>query len=143
MWQRWRAWRADLRRDREAPPDAGAQPGGGARVPGLGRYGVWLAFAALAALLVGADLRRRARRRGALPAFYARALRLLARRGLRRAPETPARAFAREAEGALPPPAARAFAALTEAYLAERFGGLPARDAGAQLAALRAGLRGA
>jgi hypothetical protein len=53
---------------------------------------------------------------------YARALHLLARRGLVREPRATARAFAREVAGALPAAPAAAFAQLTEAYLSERFG---------------------
>jgi transglutaminase-like putative cysteine protease len=141
LWRSWQRWRAEARRER-----GGGEPGPGKDAPGLGLPtpdgpAVWLGLAALAALLVGADLRRRARRRQALPPFYARALRLLARRGLRRDPATSARAFARQAAQALPPPAGRAFAALTEAYLAERFGGHAADGTREELAALRAALR--
>ena len=57
------------------------------------------------------------------PAAYTRALRLLARRGLVRAGATPARAFAAHVRERVPARAAAAFDALTETYLAERFGG--------------------
>jgi len=66
---------------------------------------------------------------------------LLRRRGLARAPATSARAFASEVSAHIPPMAAHAFAALTEAYLAERFGGVPPTGSGRELAALRDGLR--
>jgi transglutaminase-like putative cysteine protease len=84
--------------------------------------GVGAALAAISAALWQA---RRDRARAAHP-DYARALRLLARRGLVRAEGATARAFAREVAGSLSERAATAFAALTEAYLRERFG---ARDA--------------
>jgi transglutaminase-like putative cysteine protease len=57
-----------------------------------------------------------------LPTAYADALRLLERRGLRRAHTTTAREFAAAVRDALPA-ASPAFDALTEAYLGERFGG--------------------
>jgi hypothetical protein len=81
----------------------------------------------------------RARRRGALPEAYAGALRLLARRGLERGPACTARDFAREVAAKLPV-AAPSFAAITESYLRERFGGIPAggRD---HLRTLREALR--
>jgi transglutaminase-like putative cysteine protease len=85
--------------------------------------------------------RRRARHAVRAPASYQRALRLLARRGLVRAPATPARAFAAQVRTRVPPQTARAFSALTEAYLAARFGGRPERDASAWLRTMRRGLR--
>ena len=61
-----------------------------------------------------------------LPPAYARALRLLARRGLSRSPSATARDFAAEVEARQPGPVATAFRAVTESYLAERFGERPA-----------------
>jgi transglutaminase-like putative cysteine protease len=86
-----------------------------------------------AALAAGAAALWRARRQRAQQAHpgYARALRLLARRGLVRRDAATARAFARDVAGALPAAAAAAFAALTEAYLRERFGALASDGAGA------------
>ncbi|MBY0400447.1 DUF3488 and transglutaminase-like domain-containing protein [Myxococcota bacterium] len=71
-----------------------------------------------------------------IPEAYIRAQRILARRGLRRAPAVSAQAFAAQVAQALPEPGARAFASITEAYLAERFGARPATDLRPQLAVL-------
>ena len=62
-------------------------------------------------------------------------------RGLVRTPATTARTFSRHAGRRLSPTAADAFEALTEHYLAERFGdaGYPAGEA--KLRALRTALR--
>ena len=77
-----------------------------------------------------------------LPAAYAEALALLERqRGLVRARNLPARDFARRSARALPPAAAAAFWSLTEAYLAERFGGHRTRESRRALRALRDSLR--
>ncbi len=99
--------------------------------------GAGLALAALA-------WRMRAGRTGSapLPRAYARALRLLARRGFLRAPGRTPRAFARELATRIPPAGSAAFAALTEAYLGERYGGRPAAGGAAELRALRDSLRG-
>jgi transglutaminase-like putative cysteine protease len=86
--------------------------------------------AALAATAAWLWRGRRGRTRAAHPC-YARALRLLARRGLVRAQGATARAFAGEVRAALPASAAMAFAELTEAYLVERFGAREADGAGA------------
>jgi hypothetical protein len=94
--------------------------------------------AVAAMVLLGRWLRRR--RRGP-PIPYDRALRLLARRGLARAPAATARDFVRLAGARLPAGAARSFAALTESYLAERFGGRLDPEAGERLRELRRALR--
>jgi transglutaminase-like putative cysteine protease len=91
----------------------------------------WRALAALVgALAAGLGLWRwrRARRNAdrGLPPAYARALRLLARRGLYREPAATARDFAARALPLLPPAGGRAFVRLTESYLAARFGGCTA-----------------
>jgi transglutaminase-like putative cysteine protease len=132
MWLAWQAARGD-RGPRAVAPSAGA---------GLDRIPVPVAalgalVAAFAALALARGRRRRTDR--ALPAWYARALRLLARRGYRRAPAVTARAFARQVREREPAAVATAFDALTEAYLAQRFGGREAAGE-AHLAALRAGL---
>jgi hypothetical protein len=94
--------------------------------------------AVAAVVLLGRWLRRR--RRGP-PILYDRALRLLARRGLARAPAATAREFALLAGARLPPAAASSFAALTESYLAERFGGRSDPEAAERLRELRRSLR--
>jgi transglutaminase-like putative cysteine protease len=111
-----------------------------------------LVVAALAVLCVGAVRWARHRRRSAdarpaataPPAFYARALRRLGRRGLRPAPSETAREFAgrvaRQAPGCGLP-----FAAVTAVYERCRFAGLPlapgdAADVDAALAALDRGI---
>jgi transglutaminase-like putative cysteine protease len=142
LWMRWNRWRAAQR--------AGAAPDAAREAPRSGDDGsldlpwTWLGGAALAAF-VALKLRRRLRRRAGadLPRDYARALRLLRRRGLTRAPATSARAFAAEVAARIPPSGARAFSALTESYLAERFGGARRARGENELAALRASLRAA
>jgi hypothetical protein len=90
--------------------------------------------------------RRRRGSDGTAHPCYARALRLLARRGFVRARGVTARGFAREVGARLPASAGTAFAELTEAYLRERFGARAADGAGAlarfeQAIAARGGLR--
>jgi hypothetical protein len=58
-----------------------------------------------------------------------------------RDPATTARAFASQAREELSPAAARNFTAITECYLAERFGGYPAATVQAELLAFRDSLR--
>ncbi len=102
-----------------------------------------LLAAAGGALLAGLARRLRRRPRGpGPPSFYAEALRLLARRGLERPPSATARDFASRVARTFPPPPAAAFQTLTEAYLAERFGGCQAAETSPALQALRDGLRG-
>jgi transglutaminase-like putative cysteine protease len=101
--------------------------------------------AASGVVLVALGLRARRRQRGATlpPQTYQRALRLLARhRGLERAETTTARDFVGRVAERVPAEAAGAFQALTEAYLAERFGG-HAPSATAELTRLRAALEAA
>ena len=136
-WRTWRDWRKEA---------------GGARAQGRGRRSGrwdlpdppdWLWGVGALALGLGGlafDLRRRKRRDG-VPRFYEEALRLLRRKGLVRDTATTARAFASLARDKLSPPAARTFAAITESYLAERFGGHPAATVEAELRALRDSLR--
>ena len=132
MWLAWQVARGE-HTPHAAAPSAGA---------GLDRIPVPLALAALGAACAALAVARGRRRRSApaLPAWYARALRLLARRGHRRAPAVTARAFARQVREREPAAAAAAFDALTEAYLAQRFGGHAAAGE-VHLAALRAGFR--
>jgi len=139
-WQRWRAAQREPAAGVAASPARREREGFDARRLAPPAIGL-----AAAAALGWAWWRWRGRRgRGArlraslsqkATRLYGEALRLLERqRGLVRAPAVPAREFAREAARAVPPAAAAAFWALTEAYLAERFGG---HRPGAPRAALR------
>jgi transglutaminase-like putative cysteine protease len=105
--------------------------------------GGWAAALALAGIAGGALLALRLRRRAGsgVPWAYRAALAALARRGLVREPATTARAFAELVAHERPGAAAAAFRALTESYLAERFGALAPRAGAAELAALRRSLR--
>lgn len=131
----WDAWHRTPLAARGHGPRRGLPALGGLLRPVAGGA---LAAACLAVL---AWAWRRHRARPALPRDYAAALRLLARRGLVRDAALPARDFARRAAASLPEPAARAFAALTERYLAERFGGESAPAGAAELRLLRDSLR--
>ena len=137
-WRTWRDWRKQAGGQREQRP--GRRPGGW----DLPDPPDWLWGVGALALGVGGlafDLRRRRRRRGEVPRFYQEALRLLGRKGLVREPATTARGFASLAREKLSPSAARSFAALTESYLAERFGGRRSATVQAELRALRDSLR--
>jgi transglutaminase-like putative cysteine protease len=137
VWTAWHQWRRG-----EAPPeDLGDDTPLSIVMPTVP---LWVAgLAALAAAAFGAELRRRRRRqRPRLPATYARALGLLARRGHVRAEHETARGFARAVAPSVPPAAAEAFARLTDAYLAERFGGARPAPCAAELRTLRDSLRG-
>jgi hypothetical protein len=138
-WLAWRGARGPGRGRREAARRERGGFGLDASVPW--REGVIVAGCGGALALLLWQLGRRARRRDPLPATYARALRLLARRGLVRDAATTARAFAARAAEALPPDAAAAFAGLTETYLAERFGGRDAEASAVHLHCLRRALR--
>ena len=135
----WIAWRdarsgEAWRRTREAAGFADAAPD--ASIPW--QAALWAAPLALA-LAAGARWLR-ARRPSPLPPAYARALRLLARRGLPRSATATARDFAAEVDARQPGAVATAFRALTESYLAERFGERPAPSHAAELRALERGL---
>ena len=135
IWQRWKALRGSPSGLVE-PSLPGTDSGPGFQID---QRLPWI-LAALAALGVGGfALRGRRRERLALPE-YQTALRLLARRGLRRGVAEPARGFAaRVAEQR--PAANGAFGRLTQAYLAARFGGHAAPDMSRELEALRSILR--
>jgi hypothetical protein len=141
IWAAWRSWRSTTQVD-EAPSTE--------KKPGLSLEPVhdlpWRFIAPGVCILALLFELRRRRQRGrdpeaGVPEPYRRALRLLARRGLHRAPATPARRFAAEASESLPEPAARTFDELTECYLQERFGGRPDTRAHALLAQLRREVR--
>lgn len=138
LWMAWNRWRAEGRGANGGAPEAALPPD--ADAPGWPWR--WLAALAVAGLAVGLARRLRARAAGPpLPRDYARALRLLRRRGLARAPATSARAFATTVAAAVPPAGAAAFRALTEAYLAERFGDARRSAPPEALATLRESLR--
>jgi len=139
-----RAWLAWKDRNPDSPRHRADDGPGGSRAwrEVLDQRGVlaWIAAAGAAALGLGLAWRRGLR--GGAPdphRAYARGLRLLRRRGLVRERGATARRFARESGAALPDGAARAFERLTEAYLAERFGGHRA-DSARALASLRRSL---
>jgi len=128
-WQRWRD--AKEPGAREAPHAHGDGRGE------LRAVALWTAGAGAAAALAWGLSRWRGRRRHGrrLPPAYAEALRLIERRaGLVRGDAVSARDFARRAARGVPPAAGAAFWSLTEAYLAERFGG---RRSGGHRDALR------
>jgi hypothetical protein len=90
----------------------------------------------VAAAAVLSRLLRRRRVAGP-PRAYEKALRLLARQGLERAPHETARGFAREVRAARPGEVACVFEELTESYLLERFGGRPDERAFTRVRELR------
>ncbi|MGH0034693.1 MAG: transglutaminaseTgpA domain-containing protein [Myxococcota bacterium] len=123
VWTAWRSWRSTT-------PVGSPEAQKPERSPGFEPvrdlpWAIILPGAGALALLFELRRRRRRARRpeAEVPESYRRALRLLARRGLHRAPATPARQFAHDVTPELPEPAARAFRDLTECYLSERFGG--------------------
>jgi transglutaminase-like putative cysteine protease len=137
IWIAWHRWRKG-----EAPPELlGDDDPFSIMIPTAPLWG-----AALVLLLGGAlaaDLRRRrGRRRQRLPAAYARALRLLARRGHVRGEAETARGFAKTLAERIPPAAAESFRRLTDAYLAQRFGRATPGEEQAELHILRDSLRG-
>jgi hypothetical protein len=81
--------------------------------------------------------RRRSPFESAVPGSYRKALDLLARRGLVRSRSASARDFARGVGQRLPGEGRAAFDAITDQYLAERFGHREAADLAAQLATLK------
>jgi hypothetical protein len=139
MKRAWLAWK-------EAQPGSDRKPATGTiftRWQGLAdapwREGVVLLLCTGALGAVLWQLRPDPRHRG-VPAAYKGALRLLERRGLRRDASSTARDFSASVRAAIPA-AGPAFEALTETYLAERFGGRPDVSAPEQLKRLRERLR--
>lgn len=102
------------------------------------REGVVLAVCGLGILAAAWWVWPRTPRHGLVGA-YADGLELLARHGLARSAEATARGFAADVAAEIPT-AGPAFAQLTEAYLAERFGGRRAAFADSHLEELRRGL---
>ncbi|MEM7413316.1 MAG: DUF3488 and transglutaminase-like domain-containing protein [Myxococcota bacterium] len=125
MRRAWLAWRA--RSKDGSRPKARAKGQANAWRDVFERREGLVAAGALAGILAcGVWLWRRRQRQHRGPhARYERALRLLARRGVVRAPEQSARAYAETVTVAFPREVADAFARLTEEYLAERFGERP------------------
>ncbi len=135
----WLAWQS-------AKTDHATRPSSGVSLLAWLREATdWRAIAALLACAGGGILlaRRLARRASGaqLPADYATALRLLARRGLVRSAQQTARDFVAAVAATHPGTAARAFERLTQRYLAQRFGGRPFAPARQELRALRTALR--
>jgi transglutaminase-like putative cysteine protease len=135
-WIAWREARSGTARNRAREAAGFAEGLPGASIPW--QPALWIA--ALAFVLAAAARWLRNRRGSALPAAYARALRLLARRGLVRSAAATARGFAAEVDTRHPGAVATAFRALTESYLAERFGECTAPSHAEELRALERGL---
>jgi transglutaminase-like putative cysteine protease len=110
-------------------------------VDGRWREGVLLTLGLLASGAILWRLRPAPRRKN-LPAAYADALRLLARRGLVRHPSTTARGFSNDVCSVLPTVGV-IFDEMTESYLRERFGGRPDLGSRDCLRRLREELRAA
>jgi hypothetical protein len=137
----WTAWRKSREQRREARAQRQARPWADAWRDDLLGVVPWLSVGAVA-LLALSWRRRGGPRHAGVPQQYLRALRLLQRRGLVRGDTTPARAFVLTVRAEVPAAASVAFDALTENYLAERFGERPPHPHSArQLAELRDGLR--
>ncbi len=137
----WLAWRRVQRPDVATPGDM-LEPGENLRSAGAQLPRLVAGLTGALALAAGLVWWTRRRHPAARPAAYGEALRILARRGLVRAPSATASAFARRVRPELPDAAAHAFDALTAAHLAVRFGGHRAPASGELLAQLRRGLRG-
>jgi transglutaminase-like putative cysteine protease len=140
-WIAWRETREQLAEPEDPrPARERSTPGAHAWQEPLRAAGPWL----VAALLVGLLFAWRTRSAGGdrrLPPAYRRALALLARRGLVRGETETAREFARSVQRAQPPEVSSAFDALTEGYLAERFGDRPSSDDEEHVRALKRALR--
>jgi transglutaminase-like putative cysteine protease len=138
LWRTWHDWRGRTGENRRRTPSRLEEPAPFSLPP----LPLWLGGASALAGAVAVLLGLRARRgTTSLPPFYDEALRLLAARGLVRAPAATARGFAAEAARVLPSRGAAAFGALTEAYLQQRFSHRPAQSAREALRALRESLR--
>jgi transglutaminase-like putative cysteine protease len=139
-WLAWQRWR-DPRPAASATATAKETPDAAFSIASWRPVAIG-ALVGAGGILLALYWRGRTRRDGTLPAAYADALALLAReRGLVRTPTVAAREFARSAARAMPPAAGAAFWTITEAYLAERFGGRRAPAARRALRSLRDSLR--
>jgi transglutaminase-like putative cysteine protease len=131
----WTSWRGrGTGRQSASAPERRRRPEGPWREVSL------LLCCGLGALALVVALVRRRRGPDPVPAAYREALRLLRRRGQARAEPTTARDFARQVRSGVPTAAADAFDALTEAYLAARFGGAEWDGSERDLARLRRAL---
>lgn len=133
-WLAWHRWR-----DTSGAPAAVPETTPTSDLPRL-PFAFWVAFGVGLLAIVG-FFRMRRRSAPELPAFYARALGLLARKGLKRSPATTARGFLLHVEDAAPASTGPVFARITEAYLNQRFAGIPAGDRSRDLQELRDSLR--
>ena len=118
----WTAWRS-FRDTSSSPEIVKIERDGSGKLQVQASADVLLMLGLLVALVFALmRLRIGSRQQQRLPPSYARALNLLRRRGLPRKRSVTARDYARQVEARVPEASARAFNALTEAYLAERFG---------------------
>ncbi|MDJ0790251.1 MAG: DUF3488 and transglutaminase-like domain-containing protein, partial [Myxococcota bacterium] len=132
LWQRWKSFRGGNPGGLSLAPSTPDAAGPGFSVSPTVVWGLALGLALALGFAVW-----RGREDGHVPVpEYQQALRLLARRGIRRDPNETARLFAaRVAEWR--PAASAPFARLTGAYLATRFGDHPAPELGPELDSLR------
>lgn len=138
LWQRFVPERTDGYPERHEAERERGQEGFGLGLDGGLDPRLVAALIALAGLLFAAHRLRAARASSdPIPEVYRRAQRILARRGIRRAPNVSALDFAESVAHRLPDPGARAFREITDAYLAERFGDASPIDRDSQLAALK------
>ncbi|MDP6979066.1 MAG: DUF3488 and transglutaminase-like domain-containing protein [Myxococcota bacterium] len=136
----WLAWRALRETTSEAASVEVKRDESGALEIDASVEAIVFVGLVIALFVLIANARRPKRKRVDVPRVYGRALALLARRGLARGRATTARDFAREVTGRLPSENARAFEAITDAYLAQRFGQRPAPPLGDEWKAMRRGL---
>ena len=132
MWIAWHRWQGSQPRQERLDAEASRS----FRIPTAPLWGAAL-LGVLGGAVAAGVRRRRARPRERLPLAYARALRLLARRGHVRGEAETARGFAGALAERIPAAAADAFRRLTDAYLAQRFGGQAAAGEQAELRTLR------
>ncbi len=135
-WIAWHRWRGEQREAAAAAPKAAKRDW--SFQANAAWWGVGLA-GAIAGFLFWS--RRRGSHDKDVPDFYQRALVLLAASGRIKPPAATARAFAQTLSAELSPVASRAFERLTEAYLRERFAGIPGGKMEPELRALREHLR--
>jgi transglutaminase-like putative cysteine protease len=135
VWVAWHHWR-----NSEPPAEPDEENPFSVLLPTAPLWGV-IGLVVIGSALV-ANLRRRlGKTRPRLPVAYARALHLLARRGHLRGEAETARGFASAVGDRIPPAAAQAFRAITDDYLAQRFGSVPTNADHAELRVLRDSLR--